>query len=48
MKTNWMVRLWYSLSTEGVLLETLFFAFSLSPALLPRNLPTKRQAEAAP
>lgn len=30
-------RFWHSLSTIGVLLGTLFFAFSLTPSLLPRG-----------
>src|SRR4051794_23314498 len=41
MKKNWIVRQWYSLSTEGVLIGTLFFAASLTPTLLPRNYLTQ-------
>ncbi|WEX10750.1 alpha/beta-hydrolase family protein [Chelativorans sp. AA-79] len=33
----WLVRLWLSFSTAGLLLGTLFFAFSLTPSLLPRT-----------
>jgi uncharacterized membrane protein len=32
-----LLRFWHSLSTIGVLLGTLFFAFSLTPSLLPRT-----------
>ena len=32
-----MLRLWRSFSTVGLLLGTLFFAFSLTPSLLPRD-----------
>lgn len=34
-------RLWYSFSTGGLLLGTLFFAASLTPTLLPRNFLTQ-------
>jgi uncharacterized membrane protein len=33
-----LCRLWRSFSTSGLLLATLFFAASLTPSLLPRNL----------
>jgi uncharacterized membrane protein len=41
MKRNWIAQFWYSLSTEGLLLGTLFFAASLTPTLLRRNFLTQ-------
>ena len=37
MKRNPVIRFWYSLSTAGLALGTLFFAASLTPSLLPRT-----------
>ena len=34
---DWLLRLWRSFSSIGVLVGTLFFAFSLTPSLLPRG-----------
>ena len=41
MKSGWLVRLWSSFSAGGLLLGTLFFAFSLTPTLLPRTFLTQ-------
>ena len=41
MLRNWAVRYWYSFSTTGLLLGTLFFAASLTPTLIPRNYLTQ-------
>ena len=41
MRRDWLVRLWYSLSTAGLLLGTLFFAASLTPTLVPRSFLTQ-------
>ena len=41
MRRNWLVRFWYSFSTTGLLLGTLFFAASLTPTLIPRNYLTQ-------
>ena len=41
MRQQWFVRLWYSFSTGGLLVGTLFFAFSLTPTLLPRTYLTQ-------
>ncbi|AWC22006.1 putative membrane protein [Aminobacter sp. MSH1] len=41
MLRNWVVRYWYSFSTTGLLLGTLFFAASLTPTLIPRNYLTQ-------
>ena len=41
MKDYWLVRFWYSFSTTGLLLATLFFAASLTPSLLPRTYLTQ-------
>jgi uncharacterized membrane protein len=37
MRRDWLVDLWHSLSTIGLLLGTLFFAASLTPTLVPRT-----------
>jgi len=36
MMQGWMLRLWHSFSTAGLLVATLFFAASLTPSLNPR------------
>lgn len=41
MLRNWAVRYWFSFSTTGLLLGTLFFAASLTPTLIPRNYLTQ-------
>ncbi|ODT06854.1 MAG: hypothetical protein ABS58_09760 [Mesorhizobium sp. SCN 65-20] len=41
MLRNWVVRYWYSFSTTGLLIGTLFFAASLTPTLIPRNYVTQ-------
>jgi len=41
MLRNWAIRYWYSFSTTGLLLGTLFFAASLTPTLIPRNYLTQ-------
>jgi uncharacterized membrane protein len=41
MRTDWLVRLWYSFSAGGLLLGTLFFAASLTPTLIPRTFLTQ-------
>ena len=41
MRRNWLVRFWYSFSTIGLLIGTLFFAASLTPTLIPRNYLTQ-------
>ena len=41
MRSGWLARLWSSLSAGGLLLGTLFFAFSLTPTLLPRTFLTQ-------
>ncbi|MBE1204887.1 alpha/beta hydrolase [Aminobacter carboxidus] len=41
MLRSWAVRYWYSFSTIGLLLGTLFFAASLTPTLIPRNYLTQ-------
>lgn len=38
---NWTIRYWNSFSTTGLLIGTLFFAFSLTPTLIPRNYLTQ-------
>ena len=38
---NWVVRYWYSFSTTGLLIGTLFFAASLTPTLIPRTYVTQ-------
>ncbi|MFU0504045.1 alpha/beta hydrolase [Pseudaminobacter sp. NGMCC 1.201702] len=38
---SWVVRYWYSFSTTGLLIGTLFFAASLTPTLIPRNYLTQ-------
>ena len=41
MRRYWLVRLWHSFSTGGLLLGTLFFAASLTPTLVPRTYLTQ-------
>ena len=41
MLRNWVVRYWYSFSTTGLLIGTLFFAASLTPTLIPRTYVTQ-------
>jgi uncharacterized membrane protein len=41
MRRHWLARLWHSFSTAGLLLGALFFAFSLTPSLLPRTYLTQ-------
>ncbi|MDY0885722.1 alpha/beta hydrolase [Dongia soli] len=41
MRWDWLVRLWHSLSTVGLLLGSLFFAASLTPTLVPRTFLTQ-------
>jgi len=41
MRRYWLVRLWSSLSTGGLLLATLFFSASLTPTLVPRTYLTQ-------
>ena len=41
MRRNWLVRLWHSFSTGGLVLGTLFFAASLTPTLIPRTFLTQ-------
>jgi uncharacterized membrane protein len=41
MRRNWLIRFWYSFSTVGLLIGTLFFAASLTPTLIPRNFLTQ-------
>ena len=41
MKRYWLLRLWHSFSTGGLLVGTLFFAASLTPSLIPRTYLTQ-------
>lgn len=41
MTVKWLVKPWSSISAAGLLLGTLFFAFSLTPTLLPRTFVTQ-------
>ena len=41
MRSDWLVRLWYSFSAGGLFLGTLFFAASLTPTLIPRTFLTQ-------
>src|SRR6516162_8535091 len=41
MRRGWLVSFWYSFSTVGLLLGTLFFAASLTPTLIPRSFVTQ-------
>ncbi|MDW6025952.1 alpha/beta-hydrolase family protein [Mesorhizobium sp. BAC0120] len=41
MEGSWLIRVWHSFSTAGLLLATLFFAASLTPSLLPRTYLTQ-------